>query len=171
QDPDSRVRAAAAEALRQHSSPISIGQLVTLMKSKDEGTRLATVEALGALSDAKSVAALAAALEDASEAVRAQAAEALGKLGDARGVKWLIASALSKRFAQESVPALQRVLEVATVSLDSETLQAVAHLDNVTQQFAFVAGDEAPQKSEIPIDCSEVRKLALEELMRRGEKA
>ena len=50
-------------------------------------------------------------------------------------------------------------------------LQAVAHLDNVTQQFAFVAGDEAPQKSEIPIDCSEVRKLALEELMRRGEKA
>lgn len=100
------------------------------------------------------------------------AAETLGRLGDARGVKWLIALALGKQDAQDAVSALGRVMEEATQSIDSETLQAVAHLENVTQlQYATLADDDTATMVEMPVDCTEVRKYALEELMRRGVKA
>ena len=111
-------------------------------------------------------------VKDADESVRFLAAETLGHLGDSRGVKWLIARAVGTRDALASVGALERILEQATRQLDTETLQAVAHLESVAQlQYSFQFGSEAPTATEIAVDCSQVRKLALEELLNRGQTA
>jgi HEAT repeat protein len=165
------VREAAAGALKRLGDARAVNLLVATLKSPEAGARYYAVEALGALRDARALTALAAALEDPADDVRVHAAETLGRLGDGRGVKWLIARAAGKKDAQESIAALLRVMEQATALFDSESLQAVAHLDNVTQLQYSYSAESQPRTTELPVDCSQVRKFALEELMRRGVKA
>jgi HEAT repeats len=102
------------------------------------------------------------------EYVREAAAKTLGKIGSARAVEPLVTFAhKDQKSAQTTVTALQLVIERAGSDIAPEALRLVATLDNVVQIHDHSQCNHSWTTTET-IDCSHLRQLARQELIRRG---
>jgi HEAT repeat protein len=99
-------------------------------------------------------------------------AQALGQLGDARAVKELVRLADTDHFpgcGKTAINALERILERNAARLASEDLQRIAQLLGVFEEHceAYMDPDALVFRRE-SVDCSYVKQLARQELIRRG---
>jgi len=146
------------------------------LKSSDVQTRRRAIKGLSRSRNPRAPAALMAALVDESYLARKEAAQALGEIGDAQTVNPLInliEDSSHHAIVKAAVGALEKVLVRVAASVFSEDLQAAAALSDVGGIY-YKRGEGAAWFSEgrnaTPwiMDCSHVRRLALQELIRRG---
>ena len=100
-----------------------------------------------------------------------QPAHALGRIGSPRAVGPLVTCARNnKQVAEVCVAELEVILRRAAADVPTETLRDVAVLDDVTRAryFDSIYQDGAPVEVLEPVDCSVVRQLAADELLRRA---
>ncbi len=146
------------------------------LKSGNDQTRRRAIKLLSASSDPRALAALLAALSDQSYLVRKEAARVLGDIGDEQAVGPLI-NLIEESFhyamARTAVDALERVLGRSATGAISEDMQAAAVLSDVSGIYYESREGTAwfsEQRCAHPwaMDCSRVRRLAYQELVRRG---
>jgi hypothetical protein len=116
------------------------------------------------------------ALVDESYLARKEAAHALGEIGDAQAVTPLInliEDSSHHAIVKAAVGALEKVLVRVAASVVSKDLQAAAALGDLGGVY-YERGEGAAWVSEARnaapwiMDCSQVRRLARQELTRRG---
>ncbi len=99
-----------------------------------------------------------------------RAAEILARVGDARAVEPLISALADAEIAKEVASSLWKVLNAAAGTLTVEVLESIAkRTHNVVR--AQYSVDCSRTRSLEPVDCSHLRQLARQELIRRGLKA
>lgn len=146
------------------------------LKSGNQRTRRRAVRELGRLQDPRVIDPLMATLNDGSYLVRKEAARALGDIGDARAVRPLInliGESVHHTLAAMALGALEKVLGRAAASANSQDIEAAATLGDISgierecrEGMAWFS--EANQARSWTMDCSQIRKLAHQELIRRG---
>jgi len=169
-DEDPFMRRGAARALGGIGDVQAVEPLIAALKDEEWLVRDRAAQALGQIGDAKAMEPLTAALSDERSSVCECAAQALGKVGDGRAATPLLRLAASHRFANRSaIIALQHVLERAAVSFAPDDLRAITRVSGVFHQYGLddVTGLPASEK----VDCSQVKRLARQELSRRGLEA
>jgi HEAT repeat protein len=146
------------------------------LKSRNPQARRRAVKGLVKSRDPRAIDPLMAALNDESYLVRKEAARALGDIGDARTVRPLI-NLIEESFhyamARTAVDALGQVLSRAAAGAISKDVQAAAILSDVSsidheRRESMVWFSEPSSAMDWTMDCSQVRKLAHRELIRRG---
>jgi hypothetical protein len=146
------------------------------LTSSDVQTRRRAIKGLSRSRNPRALAALMAALVDESHLARKEAAQALGEIGDAQAVKPLInliEDSSHHAIVNAAVGALEKVLVRVAASVVSKDLQAAAALSDVGGVY-YERGEGAAWVSEARnatpwiMDCSQVRRLARQELTRRG---
>jgi len=146
------------------------------LKSSDVQTRRRAIKGLSRSQNPRALAALMAALVDESYLARKEAAHALGEIGDAQAVKPLInliEDSSHHAIVKAAVGALEKVLVRVAASVVSKDLQAAAALSDVGEIY-YERGEGAAwfsvARNATPwiVDCSQVRRLARQELTRRG---
>jgi hypothetical protein len=151
--------------------PCAVQPLIATLKDRSSGLRTLAAKALAKLDASRAGEPLIAALEDSSQEVRCVAADLLGELGDARAVAPLVKAAKVKtELAFIIVKNLEKVLTLSATSARTEDLMLVRSLDNVAC-IAWCGGCNYSAKYDTSVDCSPVRQLARQELIRRGIKA
>jgi HEAT repeat protein len=146
------------------------------LKSSDVQTRRRAIKGLSRSRNPRALAALMAALVDESRLARKDAAQALGEIGDAYAVKpliKLIECTFHYAIAKAAVGALEKVLVRVAATVVSKDMQAAAALSDVggiyyeRREGAALFSEE---RNAMPwtLDCSQVRRLARQELTRRG---
>lgn len=146
------------------------------LRSSNIQTRRRAIKGLGKSQDPRALAALIAALNDQSYLVRKEAARAIGEIGDARAVRpliHLIEESFHFAMARTAVGALEDVLGRGAADAISEDMQAAALLGDINGIYytrqegtAWFSRDRSAQPW--AMDCSRVRRLAHQELLRRG---
>jgi len=146
------------------------------LKSGNQQTRRRAVKGLGRSRDPRAIDPLMAALNDGSYLVRQEAARALGEIGDARAVRSLvnlIGESFQHALVTTAVGALEKVLGRAAAAAVSEDVRAAATLSDVSgldheyrEGIAWFFEDRNVRAW--TMDCSRIRKLAHQELIRRG---
>ena len=146
------------------------------LKSSDVQTRRCGIKGLSKSRSPRALTALIAALVDESHLARKEAAQALGEIGDAQTVNPLInliEDSSHHAIVNAAVGALEKVLVRVAASVVSKDLQAAAALNDVGGIY-YERGEGAAWVSEarnaMPwiMDCSQVRRLARQELAHRG---
>jgi hypothetical protein len=146
------------------------------LRSSDVQSRRRAIVGLSRLRDPRAKAALMTALTDESYMVRKEAAQALGEIGDAQAVKPLIdliEDSFHYSIVKTAVDALEKVLVRVSTSVISKDVQAAAALGDVggiyyeRREGTAWFSETRNAKSWI-MDCSQVRRLARQELTRRG---
>jgi HEAT repeat protein len=171
---DSRRAAAAAVALGQIRDARAVEPLVAALKDEYRHMRWAVAQALGQIGDARAVEPLVAALKDGIvRSMREAAAMALAEIEAGRAVTPLVMLTQDKHLASEIIHLLHRILERAAADIAPEDLRTVIQLNNVVLQYkADECGNGADGRyGEFGVDCSQVRQLARQELIRRGIEA
>lgn len=171
-DKDSSVREAAARALGKIGDVQAVQPLAAAIDNREFD--LVTVEAawaLGGIGDAQAVRPLVAALEDDDSSVQATAAGALGKIGDAQVVELLVELTAKPDRAEQAINVLELVLEKNAQLIPLEDLQALSALNNVVRFRYNYECNVSNYKTEVPVNCSRLRQLARQELIRRGQNA
>jgi HEAT repeat protein len=110
-------------------------------------------------------------LNDRNDHVLNGAVAALGALGYPRALQPLLAIANSnKTVANAATLAARRIVEKASGQVPAETLHAVVEMKDVNglRDVEHKCGDFT---IDWPVDCSQVKQLARQELIRRGVKA
>lgn len=144
---DSLTRARAAGALREIGDPRAIDPLIAMLAPycDEEGC-----------------------LADDPDLVE-KVGEALRILGDERALKALAGRARDAWHGKTMVSAIEQVLARCAGSARSADLRLVLTLEGIRQNYT-VDGDYAvPQGGSYGVDCSGMKRLAAEELARRGE--
>ena len=96
-----------------------------------------------------------------------EAAQALGHIADVRAMKPLLTLATDSRFGEIAIKALEQLLTFSVASTPEDDLHSIAQLKHVFQTGRVVSDlGEADIKE--PVDCSQVRHLAQQELIRKG---
>ena len=100
------------------------------------------------------------------------AARALGIIGDPRAAKRLVAEAHSSGIAEAVAMGLLQLLKKSRVDIEEEVLHTIIALDEIFQidvNFNFDGGFPPKRGPDIrrKVDCSEIKNLAEEELLRR----
>lgn len=147
-----------------------------LLKSGCNQTRRQAVKWLSRSQDPRAWAALVASLNDDSYLVRKEVARALGESGDARAVGPLlnvIEESFHYAMARIAVGALEAVLGRTASQAVSEDMRAAAILADVNGIcYEYRKGvawfSESRNAQPWAMDCSRVRSLAHQELLRRG---
>ncbi len=146
------------------------------LKSSDVQIRRRAIIGMSRSRDPRAKSALIAALIDESYLVRKEAARSLGEIGDAQAVKPLInliEDSYHYAIAKTAVGALEKVLVRVSASLVSKDVQAAAALDDVSgvyceRRVGTAWFSEDRNATPWTMDCSQVRRLARQELTRRG---
>ena len=175
---DWRVANAAAEALVNIGDARAFDSLVAVLRDKDENVRQVAAEALGKIGDARAVEPLVAALRDKDGEVREKAEEALRKIGSTHAVI-LIAMALRDQNWEVSrgIWVLQKLLEQTSEGMPENSLRAVATLNDTVSGIKFSWSPPVCERSgywsgeQDEVECSHIRQLARQELIRRGLEA
>jgi HEAT repeat protein len=195
---DEDIRWTAATALGELGDPRALEPLVAALGDEDASVRWRAAMALGELGDARAVEPLLRALEDEDELLRGSAATALGELGDARAVGPLMAAledeeenrveeefsasppwwaGVSPKPGSRFLEPLEALLIRAAPETSEEALRTLARLrgwdrEYVWRDYMTMGGGREEikviQRHTVPVDCSQVRRLAQEELARRG---
>lgn len=146
------------------------------LKSSKDHIRRNAIKGLCKSQNPRAMAAVMIALNDESYMVRKEAAYAIGEIGDAQTVEPLInliEESLHYAIARNAVVALEKVLARVAVSVMSKDIKAAAVLDDVSGTYyesrkGMAWFSEARNGTPWKMDCSQVRKLANRELIRRG---
>jgi len=154
-----------AEALWHLGSPAVA--LVAVLHDEDWRARQAATASLAEAGTPAVEPLMLAALEDADPRVRRVAAGALGKIGDPQNIGQLVRLTRYVESAEEAVESLQRILRRAASAAIETDLRAVAGLGVVRMYVQESCGGSIRQH----VDCSELRQLARQELIRRGLEA
>lgn len=180
-DEESQVRQSAAKALGKIRDMRAVVPLVAILKDKDISEREIATWALGEIGDISAVEPLIAMLEEIREdswSIRLyeSATAALGQIGDASAVGALITLAHDGKVAEVAIRALYQVLEKSASGIKSDDLRIIADLENVPQiRYRNIGGSHCAgtwtETYMEQIDCSYMRQLARQELIRRGLKA
>lgn len=135
-DPEIRVRAAAAYALGMHRDAKVTVHLLKALGDKDLNVRFAAAVALGRVRDPKSVPALVGALRDEDDDVRGYAALALGDIGDRRATAGLL-----ERLREDIFPKVRGMSAMALGSLRDPASKAplLEHLQEERDPKALAA--------------------------------
>jgi HEAT repeat protein len=167
EDGDSQVRRAAGKAL---------DELKWTPADEREGMRHAA--AMGrfeelAAQGPEGVGLLLEAVRDSEPQVRRRAASVLGDCNDPRAVRMLVQMTTDGNVAASAVEALGKFLKAGARETPEEALRSVAHLVNVAQFAGERNGANGNRLGRMLtqkriIDCSDVKRLALQELGRRG---
>ncbi len=94
-------------------------------------------------------------------------ARVLGELRDPRAVPPLVKLTSDGQVAEAAIEALQRTVEHTAAGITTEDLRSVLHLDNVVQLHPG-GSMHFPGDYSKAVDCSQVKLLAQQELIRRG---
>jgi len=166
-----KVKQRAAEALGKIGDAQAVQPLLALLEDEISWARRAAAKALGEIGDAQAVRPLVAALEDDDSSVQATAAGALGKIGDAQVVELLVELTAKPDRAEQAINVLELVLEKNAQLIPLEDLQALSALNNVVRFRYNYECNVSNYKTEVPVNCSRLRQLARQELIRRGQNA
>ena len=146
------------------------------LKSGDVQTRRRVVRELSGSCDPRAMPALMASLVDESFLVRKEAAQSLGEVGDERALKPLInliEDSLHYSMAKTAAFALETLLVRVAVNAVSKDVQAAAALNDISGGYPeclkrSASASGARIATTWTMDCSRVRRLANQELTRRG---
>lgn len=146
------------------------------LRSRNDWTRWRAVRWLRRRRDPRAQAALVASLDDRSYMVRQEAAQALGEIGGALAVGpliHLIEQSLHYAMTRTAVDALTRVLDRTAGQAQVDDMQAAAMLADINGlTYDLREGtawfSETRNARRWSMDCSKVRNLAYQELLRRG---
>jgi HEAT repeat protein len=100
--------------------------------------------------------------------MRENVVKPLGDIGDARALAPLMTLVLNNKNIDDVVDALRKILENSASSASPEDLQAVMRLSNIEIVNPAVCSFPEFRRT---VDCSLVRQLARQELIRRGLEA
>ncbi len=147
------------------------------LKSSNVQTRRRAIKGLSRSRNPRALAALLASLVDESHLARKDAAHVLGDIGDAQAVKPLInliEGSSHYAIAKAAVGALEKVLVRVAANVGSKDVQEAASLRDVSGNYVRRVGANwlsgATNAASWIMDCSQVRRLARQELTRRGHK-
>ena len=185
-DREDHVRKRAVEALGQIGDARAVGPLVMRLTDEYYEVRAAAVQVLeqidpnwrqseGARAVVPSLVTRLADNEDRKSG-RDEAAWALEQIGDARAVIPFVKLAADRDWANIAIRALYSVIERDPGGVKADDLQAVARLDSVVQVHYKTDGCGSPIIVDMGkvvarlerVDCSQIRQLARQELIRRG---
>jgi HEAT repeat protein len=137
-------------------------------KTWNHALRSNVARALGRIGDKRALEPLLTALKDSNVlGIQSAAAEGLGQLGDARAVEPLVTALSNLGGVREAIPALEKILERAAADATLEDLYQVTALQDRFQFDEWVIC----QSDTVTIDCSRIKQLARQELIRRGLEA
>lgn len=163
------------EALQKAATSAAVEALIAALEHKSSSVRVRVAEALGKMDDAKSIAALTAALEGGDNDVHRIAMTVMERRGDELAVMPLVKLARNRDSGRSAIQALCRVLERRAAHVVPDVLRAVLGLENVVQlranPYRCANDPDSPSYFEESVDCSQVRQLARQELIRRGLEA
>ncbi|HEX5873266.1 MAG TPA: HEAT repeat domain-containing protein [Pyrinomonadaceae bacterium] len=173
-DPDPNVRESAVKIAGYFGYPEAAGALVDLSRDSNERVRWAAIEHLPYVEDERAFDVLARAIKDETPTVRAAAARALGNM-DAPGVvqqlieglddediwvRYFSARALGRRRSEESVEALERVIEkekfnhVRIAALDSLGLIGGARLSAIVAELVNDDDPDVARAAQVALEKS-----------------
>jgi HEAT repeat protein len=167
-----RFRESAARVLANSKDHRAVEALIETLKSGPQPLRKAAAESLSKIGDGKAVEPLTAALlNDDSWEVRQTAAEALCRLSEARAIRPLIAALADKKLHNSGgvVRTLQRMLEQDVEKISVADLRSLASLNSFVEIGQH--SDKCGWTYEREVDCSPLKQLARQELIRRGLEA
>jgi HEAT repeat protein len=168
-DKDYKVRYNAAETLGQIGDAQAVQPLVVALNDEIQAVRSTAAAALGKIGDPSAVEPLLKALEEKDVGTQENAIEALVQIGDPRAIKPILTRAHGT-FARKAVIWLRSTLNRVAANATEEDLRAVASLTlfewGVTYADPHCGADN--EWGNVPIDCSQVKQLARQELIRRG---
>lgn len=170
-DESTVARRGGASVLGLIEEAQAVGPLVAALKDKESDVREEVVKALAQIGDMRALEPLVAMLKDEHYHVRQVTAEVLGKIGDARAVGPLLAALKTKQWnmAGKAAESLRKVLCNHVAQVGTEILREIAHLDNMVEvQKHYDINGNLEKTLTRPVDCSEVKQLARQELIRRG---
>jgi hypothetical protein len=189
------VRSCAAKALGQIKDTRAVDALIEALGDREDYVKGAVAWALGEIGDPRAVEPLMERFGYMRE-MRESCAEALGKIGDPRAIEALvlcpgikavqdallkfgsaavqplIAKTADLDWAWGAVEALVRMLETIPDGVRTEDLRAIVSLNNVSNKaWAMPTGCSIPEAAYVsgtePVDCSRLKQLARQELVRR----
>jgi HEAT repeat protein len=165
------VRESAAAALGKLGSPEAVEPLLAVLQDAEEepAARGAAALALSRIGDPRATEPLARIALDADgeSGVRLAAALALSRIGDTRAIEPLVDLAWGEEDASGTVSALSSLLEMHATEATPEALKAVMKLDGLQRSAFPMSEHERYQEIMEDVDCSEIHRLAGEELARR----
>lgn len=146
------------------------------LRSGNRQTRRRAIRGMSHSADPRWLAPLMSALRDESWLVRKEAARVLGEIGDAQSVRpllTLLGDSFHPAIAATTVRALEKVLSRTLTRTLPEDVKAAASLGDISGfnrecrvGIAWFSSSGNPK--EWTADCSRIRKLAEQELIRRG---
>ena len=116
-------------------------------------------------------------LESKQPEEQRRAAKLLAAIGHPLAVRWLMRNSTNREWGEWTVAQLGRVLNLFPGSVETQDLRTLADFGPVLQRTDPKTQTNRPTEFRVPktwltyrtIDCSEVQRLAKEELRRRGE--
>lgn len=176
QPADDVQRAQLAIAVRNWDAAVGYGApalpiLIESLSDKHNYIRMAASYALGKIQDPAAVELLIGVLKNRDSQIRAAAAEALGEMADPRAARPLLRLTADSEVASKVVGSIRKLLEINSGGLSNEELRLLATLKDVfqTHKESDKAGNpNYSWETKQPVNCSQVNKLAQEELFRRG---
>ncbi len=132
--------------------------------------RVIIANVLGQIGGKQAIEALEAALKDAEEQIRQAAAAVLGQIGAVRAVGPLVELLYVGRDSDldAAIEALLTILKSAAMDIATEDLRQLAGLASVVRLKAQYSRNLYIGDKTIPVDCSHLKQLAQQELIRRG---
>jgi len=178
-DPGQLVREMATGALwwkiadwpNSTEAKAQVPEFISALKDKDSKVREAAAKTLGIIVDYRAVEPLIAALKDGSVNVAEEATRALGEIGDTRAVDPLISAIQNKDIAEDTRDALCRIMEKSAAEINVNCLRSIAQLTDVTQIYSSPGCSYYGSHHQGKLDCSRLKQLARQELIRRGIEA
>jgi len=184
QDPDPNMRREAVGALGHIGGTRAVDPLLTALKDDPE-IRGAVINALVTIGDTRAVEPLLVVLQNYNanpdqdkHGFGSRTVKALGSTGSSEAINAIIEFARIPPFFEHStngsvaIEALAESISRSATNMSAELLYSLANLDNI---FDYGLADVEPDRDGfVPImkkhvDCSHVRQLARQELLRRGE--
>lgn len=150
------IQRAAIEVLGQSEDTDAIPPLIELLKDTSASTHLQEYRSLGDI--------------EADNALLKAIVLTLGRLSNGQIVGQILKLISEKDTAGTAIAVLHKVLETRTTEVSTENLRAIARLQEALPPHSASANGLSMPVEHGPIDCSPVKKLAQQELIRRGLK-
>ena len=168
-DPDSNIRAFAADALGKMKDTLAVKPLIAALKDSNSDVRQYAAQALGMIGDARAVKPLTVALKDSDSNVRRDATLALGLIKDTRAVEFLIVApkdsdsdvrrrAVTASFGQEIKLRLEAIKKLTDQTLladiaknDTNWEIRLGAVENLTDQAILVEIAKNDIKTEVRV--------------------
>ncbi|MFQ5435244.1 MAG: HEAT repeat domain-containing protein [Anaerolineae bacterium] len=153
--------------MRTTEAKRAVPSLISMLKRESTGSRNTGARLLGEIGDERAIQPLIDTLPYLRMGTAVEeAAEALGNIGDARAVMPLLAAlgVKNEEMIRKAIKALERVVDRSKSGLDPKVLNEIAKLPAVLKaRFVVIEANR-----EVSVDCSRVKQIAQQELVRRG---